>query len=234
MTSGSRTTASVPLQGLGFEAPYAGRRMLLRGLAGFVPFGLLGTADFPVAAAAESTRIAASSLVRPGDPVYGNPHGTVTIVDFYDIRCPPCRAMNLRIQKLLTTDHFLRYVPVDYPILGAASVLGVKALFAAAMQGKYDALRATLMRQKQKPDMAILKHDAKQVGLDWPKLELDMNGDKVAARIERNLRRGRALGIHGIPTFFVDAKRISGGLTYDDLCAVVAEAENIASKVRNS
>ena len=61
-----------------------------------------------------------------------------------------------------------------------------------------------------------------------------MNGDQVAARIERNLRRGRALGIHGIPTFFVGSKRVSGGLTYDDLRAVVAEVKKSASESRNS
>lgn len=194
-------------------------------LAGFVTSGFLVAITGSATAGTRPATVTASHLIRPGDPVYGNPHGTVTIVDFYDIRCPPCRAMNLRIQKLLQKDRFLRYVPVDYPILGPASVLGVKALFAAALQGKYKPLRAVLMRQKQKPTMAVLKDDAKRVGLDWQQIELDMNGDRVAARVQRNLRRGRALDIHEIPTVFIGGRKIVGGLTYDDLQSVVMEAE---------
>ena len=168
MASGTRTIRSVPLQTRASEAASSGRRTLLRGLiAGLVSPGFFG----PAAMAAKGpATVTESNLVHPGDPVYGNPHGMLTIVDFYDIRCPPCRAMNLRIEKLLKIDHSVRYVPVDYPILGAASVLGVKALFAAAMQGKYKAFRAILMHQKPKPDMAILQRDAKQAGLDWPRL----------------------------------------------------------------
>lgn len=200
------------------------RRCIATGIVALGVFGLPGARA--AATPAPGSPITASALIRTGDPIYGNRRGSVTIVDFYDIRCPPCRAMNARIQKLLRTDHFLRYVPVAYPILGPASVLGTKALVAAAMQGhdKYRALRAILMRQKRKPDTAILHRDASRVGLDWQRLELDMNGDRVAARIDRNLRRGRALGIHEIPTFFIGSRRIVGGLTYQDLRAVVAEA----------
>lgn len=232
MASGTRTIVSVPLGSLDFAAPNPGRRIVLRDV--LVAMALAPLVSAGKASAKDPARVAATDLIRPGDPVYGNPHGTVTIVDFYDVRCPPCRAMNRRIQKLVKTDRSLRYVPVDYPILGALSVLAVKALFAAAMQGKYEALRTILIRQKQKPDMKLLEHDARQIGLDWPQLELDMNGDRVAARIERNLRRGRAVGVHGIPTLFVGNKRISGGLTYDDLRAVVAEVAKSADSAGNS
>lgn len=206
------------------------RRRLATGIVALGLFGLPGARA--VVTQPHNSPVTASALIQPGDPVYGNRHGTITIVDFYDIRCPPCRAMNGRIQKLLRTDHFLRYVPVAYPILGPASVLGTKALFAAAMQAedKYRALRAILMRQKQKPDVAVLHQDANRVSLDWQRLELDMNGDRVAARIDRNLRRGRALGIHEIPTLFIGSRRIVGGLTYRDLGAVVAAAHASASR----
>lgn len=236
MGVGTRATVSVPLDSLDFKTSTSGQSTPRRDLlAGLVSFGIFGPAGLrPAMAAAASTGITASSLIRPGDPIYGNPQGTVTIVDFYDIRCPPCRAMNLRIQKLLTADDSLRYVPIDYPILGPASVRGVKALFAAAMQGKYQALRAILMRQRQRPNMAVLEQDAKRAGIDVPRLELDMNGDRVAARIQRNLRRGRALGIHGIPTFFVGPERVTGGLSYDDLRAVVAQVQKSAINAGNS
>lgn len=181
-----------------------------------------------VAGTPASQHIDAASLVKSGDPVLGNPHGTVTIVDFYDIRCLPCRAANLAIEQLLKTDRFVRYVPVDYPLLGQASVVGAKALLGAEIQGKYAALHQILMHQTAIPDAAVLERDAKTVGLDWQLLEFDMDGDRVAAHLEANMRRGRALGIKRVPVLFIGAKRINGALRYQDLRSVVDEAHKEA------
>jgi len=235
MACGTWSIESAPQDSRDSKASFFDRRTLLRRLLmGLFSLGPLGAARVPSAmAATDSASVTASGLIVAGDPVYGNPHGTVTIVDFNDIRCPPCRMMNQRVQTLLKTDHSLRYVPIDYPILGPASELGVKAIFAAAMQGKYEALRAILMHQKRKPDMAVLEQNAKRAGLDLPQFALDMNGDRVAARVQRNLSRGRALAIHGIPTLFVGAKRITGGLTYDDLRSVVEQAKKSADNTND-
>lgn len=174
----------------------------------------------------------AAELVRSGDPILGNPKGNLTIVDFYDVRCPPCRAMDSRLKKLLQADSNIRYVPVDYPILGAASELGARALLAAQMQGKYQPFRAMLMQDSAPPNDALIEADAKALSLDWPAFQLDMNGDAVAAHISANLSRGESLNIHGIPAMFIGKIFVPGELSYADLLSVVAMArqENNASK----
>ncbi len=40
-------------------------------------------------------------LRTPGDPVAGNPDGDVTLVEFYDVRCPFCRRMLPVMAELL-------------------------------------------------------------------------------------------------------------------------------------
>jgi protein-disulfide isomerase len=177
----------------------------------------------PPALAAKPS-IDAASLVQPGDPVLGNPKGSLTIVDFYDIRCPPCRAMDPRFRRLLAVNHQIRYVPVDYPLLGAASILATEAMFAAQAQGKYAEMRARLMTQASPPNSALIRADAKALGLDWPQMELAMSGDAVAQRIAANMARGRALGITRIPTMFIGAIRVPGALSYLDLDSVVKQA----------
>src|SRR5260370_1455468 len=37
----------------------------------------------------------------PNSPVLGNPRGAVTVVEFFDYRCPYCRIMEPRLQELL-------------------------------------------------------------------------------------------------------------------------------------
>src|ERR1700679_1331245 len=80
------------------------------------------------------------ALITPADPVAGNPHGDVTIVEFFDTRCPYCRRMEPTMQKFLAQDHSVKLVYKDLPILGPASTLGSKALLAAQQQGGYEKL----------------------------------------------------------------------------------------------
>ena len=54
----------------------------------------------------------------PGDPVDGNPQGDVTVVEFFDLRCPYCRRMTPVIAELLRRDRNMRLVFKDIPILG--------------------------------------------------------------------------------------------------------------------
>ncbi|HQT88525.1 MAG TPA: thioredoxin domain-containing protein [Acidiphilium sp.] len=171
------------------------------------------------------TAFTAASLIQPGDPVYGNPQAQVTIVDFYDIRCPPCRRMNLRFNRLMLTNHNFRYVAVDYPILGKPSTLGTKALFAAALQHKYRPLRHILMRQKRKPTLLLLEADAKKVGLDWATLKTDMNSPAVTARLKANLARGHGLGLKYVPSWYIGHQRIIGSISYAHLVKTIDQAE---------
>jgi protein-disulfide isomerase len=193
------------------------RRLCLAGLA---TLAFRGSAE----AQSHTALRDAARVVRPGDPVLGNPRGDLTIVDFYDLRCPPCRAMEPHLQRLLTTDGHIRYVPIDDPILGAASVLGAEALFAAQDQGAYATLRARLLADPRPPGMDVVRENAAALRLDWPRLELTMSDDAVAHRVAVNLVRARALGIRRVPSMIVGTVFVPGALSYDDLVSVVATA----------
>ena len=92
-------------------------------------------------------------LVTPADPVAGDPHGDVTIVEFFDTRCPYCRKMEPVMESFLAKDHKVRLVYKDLPILGPASVLGTKALLAAQKQDAYVKMREAVM--KLPPDTTL-------------------------------------------------------------------------------
>ena len=47
-----------------------------------------------------------STLASPDDPVGGNPNGDVTIVEFFDTRCPYCRKMEPTMMELLLVQLF--------------------------------------------------------------------------------------------------------------------------------
>src|SRR5262249_38578065 len=56
----------------------------------------------------------------PATPVGGNPQGDVTIVEFFDYRCPYCKQVLPSLQTLLKEDRKLRFIYKEMPVLGPA------------------------------------------------------------------------------------------------------------------
>jgi protein-disulfide isomerase len=163
-------------------------------------------------------------LVTTADPVVGNPHGDVTIVEFFDTRCPYCRKLEPVMTQFLAEDGNVRLVYKDLPILGPASVLGTKALLAAQKQNGYEKLRDLVMKMPPDTTLAQIEAAAKQSGLDWDRLSQDMNDPSVQARIDDNLKLARALEIQGTPALVIGKDLIPGAVDLNDLRDAVATA----------
>ncbi|HVC60932.1 MAG TPA: DsbA family protein [Acetobacteraceae bacterium] len=171
-----------------------------------------------------------AGLVTPADPVAGNPHGDVTIVEFFDTRCPYCRRMEPVMEKLLAEDHGVRLVYKDLPILGPASTLGSKALLAAQAQGGYDKLREAVMQLPPDTTLAMIQAAAEKLGLDWGRLSRDMNSPAVRQRIDANLKLAHALDIQGTPALVIGDTMVPGALDLADLEKEVAAAREAERK----
>ncbi len=189
-------------------------------------------ADDGARQAAESQAVLAAhrdALVTPADPVAGNPHGDVTIVEFFDTRCPYCRRMEPVMEQFLAQDHGVKLVYKDLPILGPASVLGSKALLAAQEQGGYDKLRAAVMQLPPDTTLPMIQTAAERLGLDWGKLLHAMDSPAVQQRIDANLKLARALDIEGTPALVIGDTMVPGALDLAELQKDVA-AEREATK----
>jgi protein-disulfide isomerase len=167
---------------------------------------------------------AKNSLIDPADPVAGNPHGDVTIVEFFDTRCPYCRKIEPTMADLLARDHGVRLVFKDLPILGPASVLGSKALLAAQKQGGYEKLRDAIMSAPPQTTKAMIQEAANHLGLDWPRLQHDMDDPAIQARIDSNLKLARSIGIEGTPALVIGGELIPGAVEGDELRSAIAKA----------
>jgi protein-disulfide isomerase len=173
---------------------------------------------------AQATLAHSKELVRPDDPVAGNPHGSVTIVEFFDVRCPYCREMNPVVERLLRHDHAVRLVFKDLPVLGPSSRLASTALLAAQRQDGYFKLRTALMAAPPDITEATVRAAAEQVGLDWPRLQRDMKDPTIGRRLDANLKLAQALGIDGTPTFVIGHDLVPGAVDLAALEKMVAAA----------
>ena len=160
-------------------------------------------------------RIGASAhalTAAAGDPVAGNPHGDVTLVEFYDPRCPYCRRMLPAVQALIQHDPKLRVVYKDIPVLGPASVLETRAILAAQRQGGYEKMQAALMSNPAQPTDALIRDTAKSLGLDPARLASDMGGPAVTRQIDANMALAHELKVEGTPVWIVGDAFIPGAV----------------------
>ena len=164
------------------------------------------------------------ALVSPHDPVAGNPQGDVTIVEFFDTRCPYCRKLEPVMDQLLAEDHGVRLVFKDLPILGDASMLGARALLAAQKQGGYEQLREAVMQMPPDTTLPMIQQAALKFGLDWKRLRHGMDDPAVQQRIDANLKLARILNIEGTPALVIGQQLVPGAVGLSDLRKLVAAA----------
>jgi protein-disulfide isomerase len=160
----------------------------------------------------------------PASPVLGNPKGDVTLVEFFDYRCPYCKQVSPTLQALAAEDKQLRIVMKELPILGKDSLTAARAALAAERQGKYAAFHHALMGLKgQLSEDAVLK-TAAAVGLDLDRLEADKGRPEIEAQIRATYELAQALGIRGTPAFVVGGELIAGAVDLATLRRKIAGA----------
>lgn len=165
-------------------------------------------------------------IASPDDPVAGNPAGAVTVVEFFDYRCPYCKAVAHDMIDTLEDEGDVRIVFKEFPILGPESEQAAKAALAARLQGKYLPFHRALMAHKGQLDEAALFRVAEEVGLDVARLRQDMTTAEIDETISRNLALANALAIGGTPAFVVGDSLVPGAVDMKTLRDLVAKARN--------
>ncbi len=186
--------------------------------------------DLKTAKADADARTAISSrLVQlehdPRDFV-ANPDGKVTVVEFFDYRCPFCKAALPDLMALINQDKSVRFVFKEFPILDNEGKPGVSkraALAAMASQGpgKYLQMHNAMMGTRALDDPDIV-HALQTNGLS-PDLALK-DTPEADKRLADNLSLATAIGVTGTPSFEVGGKLVSGA-DMATLSAAIADAK---------
>jgi protein-disulfide isomerase len=163
-------------------------------------------------------------LEDPAAPIGGNPKGDVTVVEFFDYRCPYCKQVHPDVVKLLGEDRQVRFVYKEFPILGKDSTFASRAALAAVKQGKYEPFHNALMSLKGSLGEEVVMNTASSVGLDVEKLKTDMRAPEIDAALKRTYELAQALDIRGTPAFVIGGKLLPGAVDAATLRKTVAQA----------
>ena len=163
-------------------------------------------------------------LEDPETPLGGNPKGDVSLVEFFDYRCPYCKQVEPALEALLSQDKQLRFVYKEFPVLGADSITASRAALAARKQGKYEAMHRALMGTKGQLDEATVMKVAQSAGLDSERLKRDMAAPEIDRALKANIALAEALDIRGTPAFVVGDEIVPGAIDLGTLKALIAAA----------
>ncbi|MCG8596185.1 MAG: DsbA family protein [Kiloniellales bacterium] len=157
----------------------------------------------------------------PNSPVLGNPDGDVTLVEFFDYRCPYCRKVTVDLVDAVEKDGGIRLVFKEFPILGPESLVAARAALAAAAQDRYRDFHLALMTTPGQLDEATILALASDLGLDVDRLREDMASESVERQIRDNHRLAQALQITGTPAFVIGKEIIPGAVPMQQLLELV-------------
>ena len=140
----------------------------------------------------------------------------VTFTEFLDFECESCAAAfpvieQLRREYAGRVTFNLRYFPIDSHKNARNAALAVEA---AAQQGKLEAMYKRMYEtqpswgEQSKSQASVFRGFAKDLGLNMKRYDAAVADPKTAERVERDVQAGKALGVQGTPTFFVNEQMI--------------------------
>lgn len=186
--------------------------------------------DVNQAAAADKARKEALFALGPKaltDPkvayVAGPSDAKITVAEFFDYRCPHCKASMSAMKRLLDSNPNVRVAFIERPILTQDSLWAAQAAVAARRQGdKYVPFHFALMATAGELPKDRILDIAKSVGLDTAKLEKDMADPAVLDSIKASNTLADKLHFDGTPTFVINDKIVVGELSESELQTLTA------------
>ena len=164
-------------------------------------------------------RIATSGPVRTSvadAPTLGRAEAPVTLVEFSDYQCPFCQrffATTLSaIKKQYVDTGKVRYVFRDFPLdqLHPQARKAAEAAHCAGEHGKYWEMHDLLFQNQKALAQPQLAEHARTIGVDGAKFDECLSSGRHAARVERGLADGSAVGVQGTPSFVVGKTKPGG------------------------
>ena len=143
------------------------------------------------------------------DPAFGPADAKVTVIEFFDFRCPRCKAVAHDYRALMAAHPEVRFVFKDWPILDrgddVTSQYAARAALAAHQQGKYLAVYDALMEERALTIESIDRILTEQ-GVDLARAKTALASPQTTRHVADIHTVAAALSLQGTPTFFVNGK----------------------------
>ncbi|MGH9262500.1 MAG: DsbA family protein, partial [Acidimicrobiales bacterium] len=144
------------------------------------------------------------------------PDEKAVLVEFLDFECESCRAAYPFVEELRGkhSENFT-FVHRYFPLPGHRNSMNAAVVVeAAAEQGAYEPMYKRMFEtqaqwgESAENKSAVFRTFAEDLGLDLAAYDHAVADPSVRARVEADVADGKALGVTGTPTFFLDGKML--------------------------
>jgi protein-disulfide isomerase len=175
----------------------------------------------------EGARARLTPPVSERDHVQGPATAPVTLVEYGDHECPYCRAAVPIVQELqrLLGDQ-LRFVFRHFPLTNVhpRAQHAAEAAEAAAAQGQFWEMHASLFQHQQALDHEHLVRYAADLGLDTERFQQALAEHSYADRVREDYGSAIESSVDGTPTFYLDGVRYDEPVGLRQLLAAIRRA----------
>lgn len=201
------------------QRPTAQRLTSRRLLQLVLLIGMLGLVGLLVAyiLATPERDAAAADVVREDSHVLNQaPDEKAVLVEFLDFECEVCRAYYPTVEQLreqhgdeLTV--VMRYFPIPAHTNSTNAAVAVEA---AAAQGQLEPMYQRMYEtqaewgEAQDSRADVFRGFAQELGLDMNAYDAAVADPATTERVQSDFDEGRALGVGGTPTFFLDGEKL--------------------------
>jgi protein-disulfide isomerase len=165
--------------------------------------------------------------------VLGRAQAPVTIDLYEDFQCPACEAWGRTVMPSLAANELepglVKVVFHDVAFLGRESTEAGRAAYAAAQQGRFWDMWATLYANQGRENSGAFSRDrlmamADRLDLDVTRFQADMVSPAALASIDASRAQAGRAGVTSTPTLIIEGQQLVGLRPYADLAAAIATA----------
>lgn len=153
----------------------------------------------------------------------GSRNPDVTIVEFFDYNCGFCRRTARDVRPLLQSEPDLRFMLVNYAVLGLPSIMATRVALAFSRQkaDRYLDFHEQMFAQNGVRDAELALAIAAKLGADRKRLLADADSDAVTEAMKAAARLGESFAFQATPSFLVGREGFSGALTLEQKRAAI-------------
>ncbi|PRY59293.1 protein-disulfide isomerase [Knoellia remsis] len=156
------------------------------------------------------------------------PNDKVNLVEFLDFECEACGALYPLMEELRTkydgkVTFGIRYFPITSHFNAERAARAVEA---AAQQGEVEAMYKKMYdtqkqwAEQQEPKDDLFRSYAEEIGLDMKAYDKAYTSQQTLDRIAKDVAEGKALGVQGTPTLFLNGKKLEPKSGQDLVAAI--------------
>jgi protein-disulfide isomerase len=166
-------------------------------------------------------------IIPPKDVFVGNPHASVTLMEFGEYESEDCAKANEVVKKLLNEfDGKIKFQFRHFPLtkIHQRSMKAGEAAIAASQVGKFWEMHNILFDNRRQLGTTSLKLYSKEAGVNNKHFLDDLINSTYGWQVRNDLNEGIERGVRDVPAFFVNGEPVTGKPTFENLSKDIVSA----------